>query len=388
MKIVIVTHYNFGNKPSGAMNRVIELANAMSRYASIDILHQGIDLCMGHLRFIGYKSKFNFNRSHSISIAVKPYISYAFPDFYRAIKEVIDEADIVQVEQPYLFMPTLMVMKALNKKSFVALDEHNVDFIAVKSKINGISINSFLTAVTLPYVFLLEKLAVKNADLVLCVSHEDQELLMRIYGVTENKLHLVPNGLNLSKFEKAPLINDPMLENNAVFFHGTLSWYPNLEAANIIVDYLAPKMSDVTFLIAGLNPPASLIKKINKTNNVKYLGFLNNLEGWIKSSDVCIAPIFRGGGTRLKVLEYAAAGKPVVATYKAIEGLDMVNNVHGLFYEDVNEDFVSGIRLLLNDNQLAQELGRNAKQLAKKYDWHLIGKELYKTYLNFVGYAT
>jgi len=385
LKVIIVTHYNFESKPSGATNRVIELARVMSRYASIEIIHQGSDACVEHLKFIGYKSKFNFTKSHWISIAVKPYVSYAFPDFYRVVKEVIDDADVVQVEQPYLLMPTLMVMETLNKNPFVVLDEHNVDFMAIKSKINGISINSFLAAVTLPYVFLSENLAVKNADLILCVSYEDQKLLMKVYGITESKLYVVPNGLNLSKFEKAPLVNNPILENNTVFFHGTLSWYPNLEAANIIVDYLAPKMPDVTFLIAGSNPPASLIKKINKTKNVKYLGFLNNLEGWIKSSNVCIAPILRGGGTKLKVLEYAAAGKPIIATYKSVEGFEMENEIHGLFYGDVNDDFIRGIKQVLKNDQLAEELGRNARKLAEKYDWNVIGKKLYEAYLKLIG---
>jgi glycosyltransferase involved in cell wall biosynthesis len=138
------------------------------------------------------------------------------------------------------------------------------------------------------------------------------------------------------------------------------------------------------FLIAGANPPLSLIRKIVKTRNVRYLGYLENLEGWIMASTVCIAPILRGGGTKLKILEYAAAGKPIVATFKAVEGLGMFNNVHGLFYKSVNEEFISGIRRLLKCDQLARELGWNARQLARKYDWTLIGKKLYETYCRLI----
>lgn len=144
---------------------------------------------------------------------------------------------------------------------------------------------------------------------------------------------------------------------------------------------------EATFLIAGSNPPLSLVRKIEKTRNVRYLGYVENLEGWIKSSKVCIVPILRGGGTNLKILEYAAAGKPIVATHKAVEGLEMVNNVHGPFYKYVNEGFVSGIRRLLKCDELAEELGRNAKQLAKKYDWRAIGKKLYETYLDLMSYV-
>ena len=100
---------------------------------------------------------------------------------------------------------------------------------------------------------------------------------------------------------------------------------------------------------------------------------------------MCIAPIFRGGGTKLKVLEYAAAGRPIVATYKAIEGLGMKNGVHGLFYSEVNNEFIQGVKQLLNDDRLSKELGCNARNFAKIYDWSIIGKTLYKKYLELLN---
>jgi glycosyltransferase involved in cell wall biosynthesis len=153
-----------------------------------------------------------------------------------------------------------------------------------------------------------------------------------------------------------------------------------LEAAQLIIDYIAPKVPEGIFLLAGPYLPQPLIKKIKKINNVKYLGYLRNLESWIKSSRICIAPILRGGGTRLKILEYAAANKPIVATFKAVEGLEMINGIHGLFYKEVNKEFIEGIRRILNDDQLAKELGKNAYLLAKKYDWKVIGERLYSIY--------
>ncbi|MEM2181033.1 MAG: glycosyltransferase family 4 protein [Nitrososphaeria archaeon] len=317
---------------------------------------------------------------------MSPYIGYTFPDFYKTIKKVINEVDIVQVEQPYLLIPTLMVVKVLNRDIPIVLDEHNVDFMSVKSKINGASFASMLTSATLPYVFLSERIAVKRAGLVLCVSQADKELLTKFYEISKDKIFVVPNGVDVSKFDDASPINNPIVnENNIVFFHGTLSWYPNLEAANIIVDYLAPKIPEAMFLIAGANAPTILIKKINKSNNVRYLGFVKNIEGWIKVSRVCIAPLLRGGGTKMKILEYAAAGKPIVATYKAVEGLGMNNKIHGLFYKNVDEYFIDGIRTLLKDIWLSKELGSNAKKYAKKYDWSLIGRCLYDIYKLLLG---
>jgi glycosyltransferase involved in cell wall biosynthesis len=382
MKILIITNYNFTSKLSGAINRVLGLAKALSNYASIKILHQGPEMVSENLHFISYTPIFSFNPSVWISDAIRLYTSNLTPSFFRVTKEVIGDADIVQLEQPYLLIPTLMLTKALGKNPLIVLDEHNVDFLSVKTKIGGTLTSSLLSIATLPYIFISEKLAVKNADFILCVSQVDQELFTKLYGIPRNKLIIVPNGVEFDRFEKALPINVPVLENNnkTIFFHGTLSWYPNLEAANMIVEYLAPKIPEAIFLIAGANMPLSLIRKIEKTKNVKYLGYVENLEGWIKASYACIAPVLRGGGTKLKVLEYAAAGKPIIATYKAIEGLEMTAKVHGLFYKNCDDEFVKGIKLLLRDNSLAKELGINAQRLAKKYDWYTIGKRLYDFY--------
>jgi glycosyltransferase involved in cell wall biosynthesis len=386
MKILIITHYNFGSKSSGSTNRTLELAKAMSKYAEIKIIHQGADMIMENIKFLGYRSVFPPGISKRIPIATSHYISYVFPDLYRIIKEGANDVDVIQVEQPYLFIPALAMMKTLDKNPFMVLDEQNVDFALIKSKINNVSLNSLLTMITIPYIFLSENLAVRNANLVLCVSNIDQELLVNLYGIPEEKTLVVPNGVSLLKFENTPSVNDPILENcYSVFFHGSLDWYLNMEAVNIIIDYVAPKIPEVIFLIAGANLPAGLIKKLKKVKNVKYLGYLKSLEGWIKSSNVCIAPILRGGGTKLKVLEYAVAGKPIVATLKAIEGSGMANGVHGLFFERVDKNFIEGIKRVLNDSRLAEELGQNARMFAKKYDWTAIGKKLYEQYLKLVG---
>ena len=251
--------------------------------------------------------------------------------------------------------------------------------MANKSKLGKSIPISLITLLTLPFVFLCEKFATRKAHLILCVSEEDRMSLSRLYRVPPEKIVVIPNGVDVQKFEKALLI--PVLKDKKiVFFHGLYSWYPNLEAAQLIVDYIAPKVPEGLFLLAGSHLPQFLIRKIKSMKNVKYLGYLRNLESWIKSSKVCIAPLLRGGGTRLKILEYAAAGKPIVATYKAIEGLGMKDGVHGLFYRKVDDNFIGGIKQVLKNERLAEELGRNAKKLAEKHDWNVIGDRLYTMY--------
>jgi len=95
MKILIVTHYNFAGESSGASNRVLELAKALSNYASIKILHRGHDMVLDNLEFMDYKPIFSFNVSNRISDSMSPYVSPIFPDFYRVAKRLVANADVI-----------------------------------------------------------------------------------------------------------------------------------------------------------------------------------------------------------------------------------------------------------------------------------------------------
>jgi len=381
MEILIIAHYNLTSELSGGKNRILSLAKALARFSSVKILHRGKNLSnrSQNLHFIGYMLIPPLDNSYLLSELVSQYISIISPSFYKKLKSSLNNVDVVQIEQPYTAIPAFMIMKLLRKKPLIVLDSHNVDFMAAKSKLGKSLFASFATLITLPYIFLCEKFAVSKAHLILCVSEEDCISFLRFYKVPLRKIVVIPNGVDLEKFERAPLIPG-LKDKKTIFFHGLYSWYPNLEAAQLIIDYIAPRVPEGFFLLAGSHLPQPLIEKTRKMRNVKYLGYLRNLESWIKSSKVCIAPILRGGGTRLKILEYAAASKPIVATFKAVEGLGIINKVHGLFYREVDEQFIEGIRRVLNDDRLAEELGKNAYSLAKRYDWRVIGEKLYNVY--------
>jgi len=381
MKILIIAHYNLTSELGGGKNRILGLAKALAKFSSVKILHRGKKLIdkFQNLHLIGYALIPPLDKSQFLSELMSQYISIISPSFYKKLRILLDNVDIVQIEHPYPAISAFIVMKLLRRKPLIVLDSHNVDFMATRSKLGKSFFISLITLMILPYIFLYEKFATSKSHLILCVSREDSISLSRLYKIPSEKIVIIPNGIDLERFEKAPLIST-LKGKKIIFFHGLYSWYPNLEAAKLIIDYIAPKVPEGIFLLAGSYLPQPLIERIRRMKNVKYLGYLRNLESWIKSSRVCIAPILRGGGTRLKILEYAAAGKPIVATFKAVEGLGMKNKIHGLFYKEVNEEFIEGVRSVLNGDRLTEELGKNAYSLAKEYDWKVIGERLYSIY--------
>jgi glycosyltransferase involved in cell wall biosynthesis len=102
---------------------------------------------------------------------------------------------------------------------------------------------------------------------------------------------------------------------------------------------------------------------------VTLAGYVNDIGALIASSAVSLAPLWSGGGTRLKILEAMAIGTPVVATSKGTEGLD-ARNEEDLLIADTPEHFADGVTRLLRDPKLHSHISSNARRLVmEKYDW-------------------
>jgi Glycosyltransferase len=86
-----------------------------------------------------------------------------------------------------------------------------------------------------------------------------------------------------------------------------------------------------------------------------------------------IMPIFSGGGTRLKVLESFAYGRPVVSTAKGVEGLSARPDEHYLPAE-TGEQFAAQLNAL-RDPRLVERLAAAGRALVEeRYSWRVSGR--------------
>ena len=117
--------------------------------------------------------------------------------------------------------------------------------------------------------------------------------------------------------------------------------------------------------------------------NLKFIGFVKDLNCFLYAADLAIVPIFRGSGVRLKMIDYLSARIPMVTTKKAVEGLILKNDVHTLIIEGKNiekEIIEKIIEVKTNPNKL-RKFKENIETLLKvHYDWDIILKTLEKKY--------
>ena len=77
-----------------------------------------------------------------------------------------------------------------------------------------------------------------------------------------------------------------------------------------------------------------------------------------------IAPIFSGGGMRIKILEAMALGRPVVATTAGAAGIDVCHGENILIADDA-ESFADAVTELLRDSSRARSIGDAGRRLVE-----------------------
>jgi glycosyltransferase involved in cell wall biosynthesis len=179
---------------------------------------------------------------------------------------------------------------------------------------------------------------------------------------------IVPNGVTIPSDVPGLPATGPVL------FVGSMTYSPNREAVRWWVDDVWPLRPP------GL-PPLTVVGRRADTElrdlsghpAVALGGEIADLGPLMASAAVVAIPVISGGGTRLKVLEAMAWGRPVVTTSKGAEGLPIVSGQHARVADDP-ASFGSAVMHLLDDRQDAAQLARSGRLLAESaYSWTTIG---------------
>jgi glycosyltransferase involved in cell wall biosynthesis len=218
------------------------------------------------------------------------------------------EYDIVQVENENLFQIGRKISEKDGAKLFY--DYHNVEYeLALEHR------SDLIGKWRSHRIKKREKEAAETSDLSFCCSERDRKLLW-------GKPEIIPNAINLENydFDSEEPEEYQGMQKIAVFV-GDMEYKPNIEAAENI-QKIAEEAENWNFFLVGRNPTEK-VREIGEKENIYVIGSVEEVEPYIQHSDVCLAPLDSGSGTRLKILEYLAYEKPVISTSKGAEGLEI-----------------------------------------------------------------
>lgn len=220
-----------------------------------------------------------------------------------------------------------------------------------------------------------ERRVTARADHIFVCSENDRAIYAERYGIPEAKMTLAPNGVDTARMgvDGSGTAIDPAIQVRldgkvVLFFMGKLDYAPNTEALRFLSGTLMPELERrqpgrFVLLVTGSPVPAGPMHP-----SMVFAGLVPELPPYLSRAHLCLAPLFVGSGTRLKILDYLAAGKPVIATPVAIEGIHARPGVDAVV--DGAETFADHIVRWADRPEEARKLGLSGRDFVRaNFDW-------------------
>jgi len=256
-------------------------------------------------------------------------------------RKEIAKSDVIYIESVPLFQAYIFA-KMLNKP--ITLDSHSINKAIALKLINSKKIEGYIrTAIW----HTLERWVLRGSDKVITVSKNDADFITKHYTVDTNKIEIIENKVSLPDLARYSAEADTIKASLGLqgkptaCFIGDMKAIQNSKAREYIEQTLSKSVPEVTFLMVGNNQ-----ENHKSHGNVIYTGFVDSVDPYIIMSDVCIAPLSVGSGTKTKVLDYMKYDKKIVATDVALEGIEYerISSVYQTTISNFAEELKKQIR--------------------------------------------
>ncbi len=173
------------------------------------------------------------------------------------------------------------------------------------------------------------------------------------------ELRLVPNVVDVTAIQPVP---GTAVEPVAIFV-ANFAYEPNRTALAFLLEEVLPRvwaqLADARLVLVG----AGLERAPSDDSRVRALGFVEDLSSVYAQARCAVVPLLHGGGSPLKLIEAFAYGLPVVATPRAVAGLDVHEGLDCLVAEGADA-FADALIRVLRDG--APEIARAGRRLAEE----------------------
>lgn len=286
------------------------------------------------------------------------------PEFMHTLRTQVHDADRVIACHPYLHSAIRAVWSGplIYEAQDVEPD--------VKASLLG---NSPAEQQLLQQIAQLEAACLQDSELLLTCSTNDAQRMQYLYPGRVPATLVIPNGVDCQATPYTPWAARQShrqrhgLKGETLLFMGSLH-PPNVEAANHCIQLAAQHPDLELWLVGSVCQSTNLLPP---TSNVRCLGLVQEpqRQQLLTLATLALNPMCSGSGTNLKMLEYTAAGIPVISTPFGLRGLNFCAPQHLLLTE------ISNFRVTLRKYLQLKAEDREALSLAarhqteQQYDW-------------------
>ena len=150
---------------------------------------------------------------------------------------------------------------------------------------------------------------------------------------------------------------------------GSLGYGPNQDGIVWFCSEILPRIRksssrNVKLTIVGFNPPAE-VRALESAGDIVVTGGVESVAPYYRDSDIVIAPIRYGSGTRIKILEAMSHRRPVISTTLGAEGID-VRPGADIMICDTPEAFAASCLELIQDGGRRRSIAQLGRRLIEE----------------------
>lgn len=275
--------------------------------------------------------------------------------------------DLVLVES------SLLAGFRFDTRAAVVLDEHNIEYeLLGRMARGGTAVRRLFNRLERRKLQREEVALWRRVDGCVLTSAREERIVRAQAPATRTTV--VPNGVDLEYFQPAPGEPDP----TALVFTGNFGYHPNADAAVFFAREVLPLIQRVRpearLTLVGRGAPEEVQRLAGP--HVVVTGQVADVRPYVAQAGVFVVPLRMGSGTRLKVLEALAMGRPVVSTALGCEGIDVRDGQHLLVAESP-ADFARAVLRLLDEPVLGRTLAARGRVLVERtYGWPAMARRL------------
>ena len=242
------------------------------------------------------------------------------------------------------------------------------------------------------YVNDVEWLLTYEASDVICNSLYMKNEIRNLFGKPMDNIHVVPNGINTTKFDGKERDwdfrrNYAADNEKIVFFAGRIVYEKGIQVLLDAAPKILQNYNDVKFVIAGRGPCLDDLRaqaeRLGISNRVYFTGYLNDVQitKMYKAIDVAVFPsLYEPFG--IVALEGMLAGAATVVSDAG--GLNEIVS-HGIdgmkSYAGNCNSLADSILEVLFNQDLCKQIAKNAhEKVVKEYNWDIIAKKTMAVY--------
>jgi glycosyltransferase involved in cell wall biosynthesis len=242
---------------------------------------------------------------------------------------------------------------------------------------------SLWTGMVKKIVSSTENFLLSWVDFVTTINEKHKQLIM---SRIKRPVHVIRDGVHEEVLRRAPTLkkDEKSASKILLIFIGQLSHFRLDTLLRIMPDLLAD-FPLLELLIVGSGSQSAryieMTKCLGLKDKVIFKGHVphEKIFDFIEMADIAYSDDWSINGFPMKIFEYMAMGKPVVA--ESTEGIRelLIDHVNALLYEN-GKQLREKILSLARDGKFRREIGENAKQMMNQFTWEKSVKDLNSIY--------